>query len=619
MVGALGVVYGDIGTSPLYALRAAFALNHGAVRTTPADVYGVIALVFWSITLEVSVKYVLLVLRADNHGEGGVMALATLLRPVLNHSAARWSAVAATLGVLGASLFYGDSAITPAISVLSAVEGVRVAAPGLSHLVVPLAALILCGLFGVQHWGTARVGHLFGPIMMLWFVSLGVLGLRAVIANPAILRGLSPGYAVAFIADRPYVGFIVMGAVVLAITGAEALYADVGHFGRRPIRRAWFTVVFPALTLNYLGQGGLILRHPGARVNPFFLMVPHWAQIPAVLLATAATVIASQAVISGAFSVSRQAVALGFLPPLSIRHTSRQEVGQVHLPAINGGLLVTVLVLVIGFGSSARLATAYGVAVTATFLITTILFLVVARMLWHWPVLALLLLALAFGGVEVVYFAANLTKITHGGWLPLLIALTVFTIMTTWQRGRHIVTSRRTALEGSLSEFIANLHRRNVPRVPGTGVFPHQSEQTTPLALRANVDHNHVLHDSVVIVSARTANVPHIHEADRAIVDHLGDPCDGIVHVALTYGFQDRWDIPAALRMVPAETRGGDVEPDSASYFVSHIRLRRTAMPGMARWRKTLFVVLAHNATSQADHLGLPLERTVALGSYVDL
>lgn len=618
MVAALGVVFGDIGTSPLYALQTVFSIDHGAVQATNADVYGVISLVFWSITVVVSLKYVVFVLRADNHGEGGVMALAALVRRTLGNPSARRGAIVMAVGVFGASLFYGDSVITPAISVLSAVEGLKVAAPGLSHAVVPTAGVILAVLFGVQRWGTGRIGALFGPVMLLWFLVLAVTGLREVVPHPGILRSLSPTYGVGFFTDHPYKAFIAMGAVVLAITGAEALYADLGHFGPLPIRRAWFAVVFPSLTLNYLAQGSLILRNPATRVNPFFLLVPHWAQVPLVVLATFATVIASQAVISGAFSVSRQAVRLGFLPHLRIRHTSAHDVGRIYVGAVNWALFVAVLAVMIGFGSSTRLATAYGVAVTGTFLITTTLLLVVARTLWHWQTWKLLLAAVVIGGVELTFFAANMTKIVHGGWLPLLIALVVFTIMMTWQRGRVLVTDRRTEMEGTLSQFIAAIPEQHVTRVAGVAVFPHAVEGTAPLALRLNVERNHVMHTHVVVISAQTANVPHIPWPERLRVDHLGDPADGIVHVAAEFGFQDPSDIPETLKRANTDHLEGALDLDDAIYFLSHIVLHRSGRPGMSSWRKQLFMAFANNATSQADYLCLPENRTVIMGSQLD-
>jgi KUP system potassium uptake protein len=616
-LGALGVVFGDIGTSPLYAIQTVFGIDNGAVRPTPGDVYGVISMVFWSVTLIVSVKYVVFIMRADNDGEGGVMALAAFARRALGNASARRLAGVLALGVLGAALFYGDSVITPAISVLSAVEGLEVSAPKLAEFVVPIAAVILGLLFVVQRWGTQRVGNLFGPIMVLWFGALAVAGVVEVGRHPGILRGLSPSYAVAFTARHPSTAFIAMGAVVLAITGAEALYADMGHFGRKPIRRAWFTLVFPALTLNYLAQGALILRQPDSRANPFFLLMPHWARLPMVVLATAATVIASQAVITGAFSVSRQALRLGFLPHLHIRQTSHREYGQIYIAGINWGLFAAVALVVLTFRSSARLATAYGVAVTGTFLITTVLFLVVARTLWRWPIWRLVLVAAVFGGIELTYFAANLTKVTHGGWLTLLIAVIVFTVMLTWQRGRELVTARRAEKEGPLPDFIDQLRTENVVRVPGTAVFPHPNKDTVPLALRANVAHNHVLHDHVVLITGRTANIPHIPWQQRITVDHLGDPNDGIVHILAEFGFQDATDFPEVLRRVAGQHPETDLDPENASYFVSRIKPRRSHRPGMSPWRKRLFLALAQNAPSQTENLHLPEDQTIVVTGEV--
>ncbi len=627
LLGALGIVYGDIGTSPLYAVQTVFGIDDGVVRPTPDDVYGVISMVFWSITLVVSIKYVLFVLRADNDGEGGVMALAALARRSFDGTAGRWGGAVLVLGVLGAALFYGDSVITPAISVLSAVEGLEVPAPGLADLVLPLATALLAALFAVQRWGTHRVGSLFGPVMVVWFAAIGAAGLIEVVHHPGILRGLSPTYALAFAVGRPGTAFVAAGAVVLAITGAEALYADMGHFGAAPIRRAWFGLVFPALTLNYLAQGALILRDPSTRSNPFFLLLPGWAQLPMVVLATAATVIASQAVISGAFSMTRQAVRLGFLPHLRIRQTSRREYGQIFVPSVNAALFVAVLVVVLAFRSSARLATAYGVAVTGTFLITTTLVLVVARVAWRWPTWWIVLVGAVFGGVELTYFAANMTKVTHGGWLTLLIAVVVFTVMVTWQRGRRLVTDRRAQLEGPLLPFIAKLRDAGVVIVTGTAVFPHPDAETTPLALRANVENNHVRHRRVVVISGRTVNVPHVPWEERLTVRPLGEPSDGVTHIDARFGFQDRADFPEVLRR--ATTLGSGPHPDAdldplldpalASYFVSRVTLHLTDRPGMAAWRKRLFVALAHNAPSSAEFLGLPQGRTIVLSSEVDV
>ncbi|MCE0763237.1 potassium transporter Kup [Pseudonocardia kujensis] len=618
VLGALGIVFGDIGTSPLYAVQTVFSIDDNAVQPTVDDVYGVVSLIFWSVTIIVTLKYVTLVLRADNDGEGGIMALAALVRKV-SAPFARRAAIALALGVLGASLFYGDSLITPAISVLSAVEGLEVARPELAELVLPIGITILTALFVVQRWGTHRVGRLFGPVMVLWFLTLAVLGVPHIVQHPGVLLGLSPTYALAFIADHPYTAFIAMGAVVLAITGAEALYADMGHFGRRPIRLAWFSLVFPALILDYLGQAALILDDPRAIDNPFYLLAPAWARLPLVVLATVATVIASQAVISGAYSVSRQAVRLGYLPPLTVRHTSERESGQIYLPAVNWLLFGGVLVLILVFGSSARLATAYGLAVTGTLLLTTTLLLVYAGTAWRWPRWRIALVAVVFGGLELLFFAANLTKITHGGWLPLLVAVVVVTLMTTWQRGRRIVTARRAELEGSLTEFVERMRVERIPRVSGVAVFPHPTSETAPLALRANVEFNRVLHERVVIVSVVSENVPHIPMADRVTVDQLGPADDGIVHVAARFGFQDEQDIPAVLRHAHGLADELDVDPAEASYFLSRMSLERGGQPGMHVWRKRLFIGLAHNAANPAAYFKLPVDRTVVMGSRVEL
>ena len=619
VLAALGVVFGDIGTSPLYALQTVFTIDGGAVRPTPEDVYGVVSLMFWSVTIVVSVKYVSIVMKADNEGEGGVMALIALVRGLLGEVRSSTRAVVA-LGVLGASLFYGDTLITPAISVLSAVEGVKIAAPGLSSLVLPIAGVILTLLFAVQRFGTGRVGALFGPVMVAWFALLAVAGLNQVVRHPHVLVGLLPTHAISFGFRHQYIAFIAIGAIVLVITGAEALYADMGHFGRRPIAWAWFLAVLPALTLNYLGQAALILEDPSSTENPFLLLVPGWARIPVVVLATAATVIASQAVISGAFSVTRQAIQLGFLPTLTVRQTSRHEGGQVYLPAVNAGLFVGVLTLMLVFRSSEKLATAYGIAVTGALLIDTVLLLVLARVGWGWSWPKLALAGTVFGGLETLYLSGNLAKVLHGGWLPLLIALGVFTVMTTWQRGRQIVIRNRTGLEGPLQAFVDELHAHPVPRVPGVAVFPHPSKETAPLALRANVRHNGVLHATVVVVSARPANVPVVPAERRVRMDDLGYDDDGIYHLALTYGFSEVPDIPAALEqavregLLPADTDLGD-----ASYFLSRATLRHTAAPGMARWRKLLFIAVAHNAANPSEYFGLPGDQTVVMGTHVDV
>ena len=613
-------MFGDIGTSPLYALKTVFLLDGGAVRPNQDDVFGVISLMFWSITIIVSIKYLGILMRADNDGEGGVMALAALAQRLYASRAGK-AGILLVIGIVGVSLFYGDSIITPAISVLSAVEGLHVTIPAISHLVIPIAAVIIVVLFAVQRFGTGKVGVLFGPVMVLWFVVMAVAGVVMVVQYPAVLLGLSPTYAVVFIVSHPTISFIALGAVVLVITGAEALYADMGHFGRSPIRRAWFVLVFPALTLNYLGQAALILHDPAARSNPFFLLFPEWSRLPVVILATAATVIASQAVISGAYSLSRQAVQLGLLPPLTIRQTSEREGGQIYLPAVNILLFIGVMAVMLAFGSSDRLSTAYGISVTGALVVDTLLLLLVARPLWNWAPWKIVLAAVAFGGLELAFLAGNLSKIINGGWVPLLIAAAVILVMTTWRRGRQLVQQDRKRKEGSLSEFIDNLREQNLPRVPGVAVFPHPNKDTTPLALRANVKHNHVLHEHVIIVSISTAQVPHVPTSEAFTYDDLGYADDGIEHLSIRFGFSDKPDIPRALR---AACRAGALPLDPsdfprASYFISRGAIRTTRTKGMVRWRRSLFVALAHNAADPAARFGLPPLRTVTMGSDVEI
>ena len=617
-LGALGVVFGDIGTSPLYALQTVFAADHHSIRPTEAGVYGVISLVFWSITVIVSLKYVTFVMRADNEGEGGIMALIALVQGVSLRG--RWTKMAlVALGIFGASLFYGDGMITPAISVLSAVEGLKVAAPSLESLVVPITLVIITVLFSIQRFGTGAVGRLFGPVMGIWFGILAISGLGEIFDNPGIIKALSPSYAVQFFTDHPGTAFVALGSVVLAVTGAEALYADMGHFGRSPIRRAWFMFVFPALTLNYLGQGSLILGSPKAIDNPFFLLIPHWARIPMVLLATLATVIASQAVISGAFSVTRQAVQLGFLPRVTIRHTSREEEGQVFAPGINAILFVAVVGLVVGFGSSANLASAYGIAVTGTLAIDTILFFVVVRMLWHKPAWLVALGAGGFLFVDLAFFAANVPKVVHGGWFPLLVALVVFTILITWQRGRAIVSKNRTEEEGPLRVFVEEVREADIHRCPGTGVFLNANRDTTPLALREMFEHTRVIHENVVIMSIETLRVPHVPEAEQVSCDDLGYGDDGISHVSAHVGFQDEPNVPRLLRLAEEAGLERHIDLENPSYFLSKITISPTGKPGLARWRKRLFVAISRNAASPVEYFGLPDERVVTMGSHIEL
>jgi len=619
-LGALGVVFGDIGTSPLYALRTVFTADAHAVHTGPTEVYGVISLVFWAIMLVVSVKYVSFVMRADNGGEGGIMALTALIQTT-KLKGRRAKATLVLLGIFGASLFYGDGMITPAISVLSAVEGLKVPAPGVEHLILPITVVVLVMLFAIQRFGTGAVGRLFGPVMALWFAVLAVAGGREVLRHPQILKALSPSYAITFLVEHGGVAFIALGSVALAVTGAEALYADMGHFGRAPIRRAWFLGAFPALTLNYMGQGSLILRSPKAVADPFFLLVPEWGQIPMVLLATVATVIASQAVISGAFSVTRQAVQLGFLPRMAIRHTSHEEVGQVYAPAINWGLCVAVVALVLAFGSSASLASAYGVAVTGTFVLNTILFLAVARLLWRKPRWMIAVGAIAFLVVELALFAANLTKIPQGGWLPLAIALATFGILTTWEKGRGIVTEKRREEEGDLHAFVTKLHEMDPPvyRPAGTAIFLSPGIDTTPLAMRENVEHNHVLHESAIIVSIETMRVPYVAQDERLEIDDLGYGDDGISHIVARFGFQDEPNVPELLRLADKQGLERAIDIDGASYFLSRITIVAADGTEMSRWRKKLFLTLARNATDPVEYFALPVERVVTMGAQIPL
>ncbi len=621
-VGALGVVFGDIGTSPLYTVQTVFSPSDPhPVKVSHDTIFGIVSLIFWSVTIIVTVTYVLLVMRADNDGEGGIMALIALIRRRALPGGIRAKAVLSALGIFGASLFFGDSMITPAISVLSAVEGVEVAAPSVSSLVIPITVAIIIVLFLVQRMGTGAVGRMFGPVMAVWFTVIGLLGVRGIAAHPVILEALSPSYAIGFLFGHFSTAFFSLTAVVLAVTGAEALYADMGHFGRTPVRRAWLLVVFPACILNYLGQGALILGHPASISNPFFLLAPGWARLPMVFLATVATVIASQAVISGAFSVAHQAGRLGYLPRLRIQYTSEQMMGQIYVPWINWLLLVAVLTLVLAFRTSAALAYAYGTAVTGTITITTLLFFYYARHQWRWP----LWIVLAGGGaliaIDLLFFAANLTKLTHGAWFPLLIGLIAFAVFTTWQRGRELVTVRRIRAEGPLPEFMEQLHAMKPPllRVPGTSVFLNRGKATAPLAMRANVEHNEILHEHVVILSVETMPVPHVPAEERLQIDDLGYEGDRIIHVTGCFGYMDQTNVPDLMRQIHHAEYEGSLPDGRLSYFVSRIELVQGHAPGMSRWRKRLFIATSRIAADAAESLRLPRDRTVIMGSRIEL
>ena len=617
MLGAVGIVFGDIGTSPMYALKETFN-GHHQLDISQSSVYGVISLVFWSIMVIVSLKYVLFIMRMDNDGEGGIMALISLIRKVgLNGERARNVLIA--LGIFGAALFYGDGMITPAISVLSAVEGLQIVAPSLDSFVIPIAVVILIGLFSIQRFGTAVVGRVFGPVMLLWFGTMATLGLIEVFREPAILHALSPVYGVRFFLDNGSEAFLALGSVVLAVTGAEALYADMGHFGRAPIQRSWFFFVLPALLCNYLGQGALMLTEPDAVDSPFFRLAPDALQLPLVLLATFAAVIASQAVISGAFSVTRQAVQLGFLPRLRVLHTSRESIGQIYVPAVNWMLLVAILALVIGFGSSSALASAYGIAVTGTLAIDTILACVVVRLLWRKPLWMAIGAAVFFLIVDLAFFTANTTKIPSGGWFPLAIGVGLFLVLTTWWRGRERVTEIRQAEEGSLPDFVVELDASDDPphRVPGTAIFLNASSDNVPLAMRYNVTHNRVLHERVLVVHVLTASVPFVEDTDRLRVDTVLVPDDGIDLVEVTFGYQEDPDVPRALALLPGYGMH-DVDLDGAIYFLSRVLHVPTKGLEMPRWRKTLFASIALHATSPDLYFCLPEERVVAFGSNIE-
>jgi KUP system potassium uptake protein len=620
-LGALGVVFGDIGTSPLYTVQTVFnPRDPHPVGASVDNVFGVVSLIFWAVTIVVTITYVLLVMRADNEGEGGIMALITLIRRRdIGAFRTRW--LLAGLGLFGASLFLGDSMITPAISVLSAVEGLKVAAPSLASLVVPITVGVIVALFLLQRLGSSVVGRLFGPVMALWFTVVAACGLRGITKHPEILKAVSPTYALDFFFNHFSTAFFALAAVVLAVTGAEALYADMGHFGRPAITRAWLALVLPALVLSYMGQGALVIDNPKNIASPFFLLAPHWARWPLLFLAALATIIASQAVITGAFSVARQAVQLGYLPRLHVIHTSEETMGQVYVPWINWLLLVSVVTLVLTFKSSSALAFAYGMAVTGTITITTLLFFYIVRYHWGKP---LWLVALGAGPlltVDLFFLAANATKITHGAWLPLLIAITAFTVLTTWQRGRQIVTRKREGEEGPLREFIDVLRRPDprVDRVPGTAVFLNRTKVTTPLAMRATVKHLHVLSENVVILSIETQPVPHVPREERLVTDDLGYTDDGIMHATVRFGYMDVPNVPSVLRQVAEADVESTIDVWEASYFLSTVDLSLSDNPGMARWRKRLFLALTRISADAAEYFRLPRDRTVVMGSRIEV
>ncbi|HYK41052.1 MAG TPA: potassium transporter Kup [Thermoanaerobaculia bacterium] len=611
-LGALGIVYGDIGTSPLYALRECFHGPH-AIPTTPGNVLGVLSLVFWSLIIVISIKYLVFVMRADNRGEGGILSLMSLLKPpARGEHGIRW--VLILLGIFGAALLYGDGIITPAISVLSAVEGVGIATPALAHSVEPITIVILIALFIFQRRGTGGVGAVFGPVMLVWFLCIGVLGAAHVIREPRVLGAVNPMDAVRLFIDNPGRGFLVLGAVFLVVTGGEALYADMGHFGPKPIRIAWFALVLPSLVLNYFGQGALLLANPAAASHPFYGMVPGWALYPLVVLSTVAAVIASQAVISGAFSLTRQAVLLGYCPRVRIDHTSAKEIGQIYVPSVNWALMLSTIALVLGFGSSSSLAAAYGVAVTTTMAITTILMAVVARERWGWSSGAAAGLAAAFLVPDLAFFGANIVKVPHGGWFPLVVAGGVFTLLTTWRRGREILDARLRSEILPIDIFMADVGKGKVPRVQGTAIYMSRTSEGVPPTLLHNLKHNKVLHRQIVFLTVTTAEQPHVPPAERLDVEGLGF---GIFRVVALYGFMEDAHVPEMLGTI--QFPGLDFPPNDTSFFLGKETIFATKRPGMAIWRERIFAVMSRNARSATLFFKLPPNRVVELGAQIEI
>ena len=605
-VTALGVVYGDIGTSSLYAFRVCFSSEYGLPRT-PATVYGVLSLIVWSLILIVSVKYILILMRLDNRGEGGILALLALVRQKRHHGAL------IVLGLFGTALLYGDGIITPAISVLSAAEGIEVAAPAFKHFVLPLTLLVLFLLFFCQRYGTGRVGGVFGPIMLGWFALIGTLGAMEIVRGPAILRAANPWYGIMLFADHGVAAFLVLGGVVLAVTGAEALYADLGHFGRRPIRFAWFIAVLPALLLNYFGQGALLLRMPSAIENPFYLMAPRTLLYPLVAIATVATVVASQALISGAFSLTHQCIQLRYSPRVSIVHTSRSEMGQIYIPEVNTALMVGCLVLVVGFGSSSALGAAYGIAVTGTMAVTTVLFCVLARQRWRWPAWRLAAVAVVFLGIDLSFFSSNMAKVRQGGWVPLAIAAGVFLLMSTWHRGAELLNRHLAELGLPLAHFLGEVERLKPARVAGTGVFLTAHTERIPLVLQRHLTYNKVLQREVILLSVLTDEVPEVEEAGRLRLEALPQ---GLYRVRARYGFMERPNVQEIIAR--CRRLGLEAPTDDTTYYLGRMRLMPTGPAPMMRWRKRLFALMARHASSVPDFFSIPSDRVVEVGARIE-
>jgi KUP system potassium uptake protein len=613
---AIGVVYGDIGTSPLYAIRECFFGTH-SVPPTHENVLGVLSLIIYALIVVISIKYIVIVMRADNQGEGGILALTALLPKKPGTGAgglSRSTIILVLLGIFGAALLYGDGMITPAITVLGAIEGLEVVLPVFETYVVPIAIVILIGIFVIQRFGTHRVGRLFGPIMVIWFITIAAMGVAWIARAPRVLLAIDPRHALTFFENNGLTGFAVLGAVFLVVTGGEALYADMGHFGTRPIRLAWFGLVLPALLINYFGQGALLMIQGTSASQPFFMLAPAWSLVPLVVLATAAAIIASQALISGAFSLSRQAVQLGYAPRLDIAHTSSQEMGQVYVPQVNWGLMVSTIVIVAGFQSSGALAAAYGIAVTMTMIITAVLLYNVATNRWKWPTPLALVVIGIFLSVDIAFFGANLLKILQGGWLPIVVGGVLFTLMTTWKTGRRIVAERLTARAVPLEQFVAAVRATPPLRVPGTAVFMTAQPRGTPPALAHNLRHNKVLHQHVVVLTVSTVPMPYITGDERVAVESFGD---GIYNVRVQYGFMQDPNVPEALSL--ARTKGLAVDEDDVTYFLGRETIIVTAGHEMASWRQNLFVLLSRNAVRATAFFRLPPERVVELGVQVEI
>lgn len=612
-LAALGIVYGDIGTSPLYSIKEVFGGAHHPVPITPENVLGILSLFFWSLIIVVTVKYVSFIMRANNRGEGGIIALMTLA--LQKGAPDSWQQkLLLMLGLFGAALFYGDGVITPAISVLSAVEGLEIITPAFKPYILPISLVILMGLFMFQHRGTARVGALFGPVMVVWFAVLAALGAMAVIQNPSVLAAIHPWHALQFLQGNAVLGFFALGAVVLCITGAEALYADMGHFGAKPIQYAWLGYVMPALLINYFGQGALLLADPSAIENPFYLLAPQWARYPLVILATVATVIASQAVISGAFSITQQAVQLGYTPRLEIQHTSEKEIGQIYLPAINWLLLISIIALVLEFRSSSNLAAAYGIAVTGTMLITNLLAIAVAVRVWNWSPIRAVLGALPFICIDLGFFLANSVKIPDGGWFPLAFGLTIFILLTTWKRGRELLSRRLADETMELQPFVSHIVEGGIERISGTAVFMTPNPDNVPHALLHSLKHYKTLHEQVVILSVRVVDVPYVPEMERVEVGHLPGNFNQVI---VQYGFKDKPDIPAALMMCAKS--GLQLDMMDTSFFLGRETLIPKLGSEMAYWRELLFIAMFRNAGSATAFFKIPSNRVVELGAQVVL